>query len=126
MPLSVLLHQAQERYHRPMVLSETGHFGSGRAAWLEETVRECVAAILGWCRLEGHLRIAHCRTPRLGRFDTLPPSGVWDLDERKNRIPEPESAETAVNLRANRTLVRSPAQAAGFPGLNFIGSHWLR
>ena len=40
--------QAYQRYHRPVVLSETGHFGDGRAAWYDYVARECrLAAGLG-------------------------------------------------------------------------------
>src|SRR6185437_14410603 len=44
MPLSRMLAAVWERYHRPLLLSETSHFGVGRAPWLHEVADELVAA----------------------------------------------------------------------------------
>ncbi|RZJ57947.1 MAG: hypothetical protein EOO45_27115, partial [Flavobacterium sp.] len=40
-----LLEMAYQRYQKPLFLSETGHFGCGRAEWIEEITQECVTAI---------------------------------------------------------------------------------
>jgi hypothetical protein len=43
-PLRALLEEVHIRYDRPMLISETSHFGAGRGRWLREAVEEVVAA----------------------------------------------------------------------------------
>jgi hypothetical protein len=68
-----------ERYHRPLLLSETSHFGVGRAPWLHEVTDELVAA-----RALGVPVAGCCIYPILDRMDWENPnhwhnSGLWDL-----------------------------------------------
>jgi hypothetical protein len=41
MPFSELLKIAYDRYRKPLFISETGHFGTGRVEWLEDNIAEC-------------------------------------------------------------------------------------
>jgi hypothetical protein len=84
MPLSRMLAAVWERYHRPLLLSETSHFGVGRAPWLHEVTDELVAA-----RALGVPVAGCCIYPILDRMDWENPnhwhnSGLWDLP------PEPD------------------------------------
>jgi hypothetical protein len=86
-PLSELLADAYQRYQRPMILSETGHFGEGRAAWLLEIVGECIAAMQSGVDLK-----VICLYPLINRpdWDDLSHyhnSGLWDIHpDTKERI----------------------------------------
>lgn len=77
MPLSEMLRLVFERYGRPMVVAETGHFGRGRADWLADVAGEARrAAALGLPLL------GVCLYPLLDRPDWNEPdrwhrSGVW-------------------------------------------------
>lgn len=107
-PLSRLLQEVWERYRRPMLLSETGHFGEHRAQWLKETLDECDIA-----RRLGVDLSAVCIYPLIDRpdWDNLSHysrSGLWDLDARKNRVPEPRSLELLATVAG--TLSESSRQ----------------
>ena len=84
--LSVLLEIAFRRYQRPIVLSETGHFGEDRAKWIRYVTDECKEALFNGVELEGV-----CIYPIIDRpdWDDLTyycNCGIWDLDREKNRI----------------------------------------
>lgn len=88
LPLNLLLQEAYIRYKKPVILAETGHFGTGRAEWLKEITQECFAAIDAGVDLQGI-----CIYPIIDRpdWDNLlhyHNSGIYDLDEQKNRIPD--------------------------------------
>lgn len=77
MPLSEMLRLVFERYGRPMVVAETGHFGRGRADWLEDIAAEARRASALGLPLLGV-----CLYPLLDRPDWNEPerwhrSGVW-------------------------------------------------
>lgn len=83
-PLHKLLAEVYERYRRPLFLAETSHYGSGRAAWLEEVGCEVHQAILAGIPVEGI-----CLYPILDRFDWNHPrhwhhSGLWDLKRHRS------------------------------------------
>ncbi|MBS1618203.1 MAG: beta-galactosidase [Bacteroidetes bacterium] len=85
-PLHELLREAYERYHRPIVLSETGHFGDGRAAWYDYVAHECRLAVGLGAELLGV-----CLYPLIGRpdWDDLSiyhDSGLWETDAHLERI----------------------------------------
>lgn len=86
-PLSTLLLTVYKRYQRPMLLTETGHFGEGRADWLEFLIPECLEAINLGVDLQGI-----CLYPLIGRRDWddlnhYHNSGLWDIDNPfKERI----------------------------------------
>jgi hypothetical protein len=62
-----------------MFIAETSHYGTGRAAWLDEVARECALARAAGAPLEGV-----CLYPILDRHDWddrthWHNSGLWDL-----------------------------------------------
>ena len=91
LPLRRLLAEVYHRYDRPLVLSETSHFGAGRARWIREVADEAAAARAEGVPLEGV-----CVYPIIDRPDWDNPehwhnSGLWDLrpgaDGRLERVP---------------------------------------
>ena len=111
---AALLRRVSERYERPLVLAETSHFGSGRAAWLTHMAEEVERAIRAGVSIEGI-----CIYPLIDRPDwddgaRWHESGLWDLrrgeDGRLHRVP----CETY--LRALREAQRRlPIGASGSP-----------
>jgi UDP-galactopyranose mutase len=106
MPLHKLLTEVSERYRRPLFLAETSHYGSGRAAWLEEIACEARQALAAGVPLKGV-----CLYPILDRFDWNHPrhwhhSGLWDLKRGRDGhyarvLHEPYAAA----LRAAQSVV---------------------
>ena len=83
LPLRKLLAEVYERYRRPVFIAETSHYGSGRAAWLEEIACEAAQTIGAGVPLEGV-----CLYPILDRFDWnhhrhWHHSGLWDLKRER-------------------------------------------
>jgi beta-glucosidase/6-phospho-beta-glucosidase/beta-galactosidase len=79
MPFSALLAEMYYRYWRPVVVSETSHFGSGRARWIREVAEEVAHARQMGVQVEGL-----CLYPIIDRPDWEDPdhwhnSGLWDL-----------------------------------------------
>lgn len=77
-PLGRLLLDLFHRYGRPMVLGETSHFGSGRAAWLRDVASDVRRARAAGVPLEGV-----CLYPIIDRPDWDDEhhwhrSGLWD------------------------------------------------
>ena len=90
-PLRFLLNEVYIRYERPMLISETSHFGAGRSRWIREVATESAAARAMGVPLEGL-----CVYPIIDRPDWEDPehwhnSGLWDLrpgpDGRLERVP---------------------------------------
>ena len=86
-PLSDLLQLAYRRYFRPMILSETGHFGSGRCQWIEEITVECRKAIIEGVDLRGICIYPVIDRPDWDDLKNYHNCGIWDLDDEKNRVP---------------------------------------
>jgi beta-glucosidase/6-phospho-beta-glucosidase/beta-galactosidase len=93
-PPSQLLEEVADRYDRPVLISETSHFGDGRGRWLREMAEEAVRARERGVPLEGL-----CVYPVIDRPDWDDPhhwhrSGLWDLhpteDGRLERVACPE------------------------------------
>jgi beta-glucosidase/6-phospho-beta-glucosidase/beta-galactosidase len=76
---SELLKDAYERYRKPVVLSETGHFKEDRAKWMKQITDDCIKAMRNGVDLRGI-----CIYPVLDRpdWDTFEPisCGIWAYD----------------------------------------------
>lgn len=86
-PLAELLLEAYQRYHKPLVLSETGHFKEDRADWMYQVTEDCMDAIEAGVDMRGV-----CIYPVLDRPDwdhlSYIECGIWGYDEHKNRTVE--------------------------------------
>lgn len=87
-PLSHLMQNAYNRYNKPIVLTETGHFGLGRDIWIEEISQECIRAIDLDVDLRGICIYPVIDRPDWDNLNEYSKSGIWDLDENKERIPD--------------------------------------
>ncbi|NUY80457.1 hypothetical protein HUK80_06080 [Flavobacterium sp. MAH-1] len=85
-PLSRLLKKAYARYGKPIFLSETGHFGSGRIEWLDEVMAECTAAVAKGVDFHGICLYPVTDRPDWDDLSGYCQCGIWDLDVLKNRI----------------------------------------
>lgn len=76
---SDLLKDAYERYHKPVIISETGHFKEDRAKWMLQITDDCIKAMKKGVDLRGI-----CIYPVLDRpdWDTFEPiaCGIWTYD----------------------------------------------
>jgi beta-glucosidase/6-phospho-beta-glucosidase/beta-galactosidase len=108
LPFSSLLAEVYYRYWRPVVVSETSHFGEGRGRWIEEVADEVARAREAGVPVEGL-----CIYPIIDRPDWDDPnhwhhSGLWDLtrhdDGRLERRLSPDYAEA---LRRAQARIRS-------------------
>jgi beta-glucosidase/6-phospho-beta-glucosidase/beta-galactosidase len=99
-PLSELLLDAYSRYQRPIVLSETGHFGNGRAKWLLEVFNECLAAIKGGVDLKGICLYPLIDRPDWDNIQDYHNSGLWDIDpQTKHRTLNEPYLEALLNCQ---------------------------
>lgn len=99
-----LLKAAAERYGKPVVLSETGHFKEERSLWMEQITEECIAAMEAGVDLQGI-----CIYPVLDRpdWDTLAyiNCGIWGYQPTtKERFVEQEYLETVQTCVAKMDL----------------------
>jgi UDP-galactopyranose mutase len=114
-PLGELLAGVWERFRRPLVLSETSHFGSGRARWIREIAGEVRCALEAGVPVEGI-----CLYPIIDRPDWDDPchwhnSGLWDLlPERGGGLKRVLHQEYAGALvEAQRAVPLEPGSASG-------------
>lgn len=98
-PLSDLLEMAHKRYHKPIFLSETGHFGSGRVQWIEEVAAECLIAKKRGVDLNGICIYPVTDRPDWDDLSSYSNSGIWDLDAQANRIPHSEYLEAVLQAQ---------------------------
>ena len=117
LPLDAQLTQAYERYHRPLVLTETSHPGIDRPHWIRAVAAECAAALAVGVPLWGI-----CLYPIIDRPDWDDPdhwhnSGLWDLrrrdDDRLERVACVEYVEEL--RRAREALQPSPPPPGAAP-----------
>jgi hypothetical protein len=107
LPFRELINATWERYRRPLVISETSHFGAGRARWIIEISQEVAGALDSGIPVEGI-----CLYPILDRFDWEDPahwhnSGLFDLRRDDSgglvRVVNCEYAEALAEAQASRT-----------------------
>lgn len=85
-PISELFQMVWERYKKPIFISETGHFGSGRAEWIKEIFDESGKALQMGVDLRGICIYPLVDRPDWDNLDFYHNSGLWDLSETKDRI----------------------------------------
>lgn len=98
-PFSQLLQNAYERYKKPVIISETGHFGIGRVEWLEEIAAECMIAKANGVDLRGICIYPVTDRPDWDNLTDYSNCGIWDLDENKNRIAHQEYVKAVIKAQ---------------------------
>jgi beta-glucosidase/6-phospho-beta-glucosidase/beta-galactosidase len=92
-PLSSLLKNVYQRYGLPVIVTETGHFNEGRPRWIHEIKEESEKALEMGIDLRGVCIYPVIERPDWDDLNQSHKSGIWDLDEYKNRIPHQESLD---------------------------------
>lgn len=98
-PVNILLRKAYQRYNKPLFLSETGHFGSGRVPWIEEITNECLIAISNDIPVWGLCIYPVTDRPNWDNLISYSNCGIWDLDQYSNRISETKYVDTIIQLQ---------------------------
>lgn len=103
-PLPDLLHAVHSRYHRPIFMAETSHYGTGRAAWLHEVAQGVFEARQRGIPIDGV-----CLYPIIDRFDWedcthYHNSGLWDFTA-PGTFDRVLNSEYAAELRAAQQLM---------------------
>lgn len=108
LPFSALLAEVYYRYWRPVVVSETSHFGAGRGRWIREVAEEVGKARQAGVDVEGL-----CIYPIIDRPDWEDPehwhhSGLWDLVSRPDgKLERVLAADYAHQLRQAQAQLRA-------------------
>jgi hypothetical protein len=108
LPFSALLAEVYYRYWRPVVVSETSHFGAGRGRWIREVASEVGKARQAGVGVEGL-----CIYPIIDRPDWDDPdhwhhSGLWDLvPQADGKLERVLAADYAEYLRQAQIQLRS-------------------
>jgi beta-glucosidase/6-phospho-beta-glucosidase/beta-galactosidase len=103
--VSTMLTDAYLRYQKPLFLSETGHFGQGRAQWIREIALECSIAIAKGIPLLGACIYPVTDRPDWDDLSSYSDCGIFDLDHSKNRIPHTESIN-AIKAAQDRIAIQ--------------------
>lgn len=106
-PFHRILQQVWERYHKPLFVAETSHFGVGRARWIREIGQEVYTARQNGVPVEGV-----CLYPILDRFDWenrnhWHNSGLWDLEQTPEGLQRVLNQEYFEALREVQNLLAS-------------------
>ena len=78
--LSELLIEANERYHLPIILSETSHSGIDRPHWIKFITKECKTAIKAGVNFQGICLYPIIDRPDWDDVSHWHHSGLWDAD----------------------------------------------
>jgi len=105
LPFHRILERVWDRYGRPLFVSETSHFGSGRARWIREIGQEVFLARRNAVPIEGV-----CLYPILDRYDWEDRnhwhnSGLWDLEHKNGILARVLNAEYSSALRESQLLL---------------------
>ena len=88
-PFSSLLRRAWKRYGKSVLVSETSHVGSGRAAWLADVAAEVARARSGGVGVDGICIYPVVDRPDWDDAGHWHRSGLWDVEHHG---PEPSHA----------------------------------
>jgi beta-glucosidase/6-phospho-beta-glucosidase/beta-galactosidase len=107
-----------QRYTRPLLVSETSHFGSGRARWIREIGRDVHRAIRRGIPVEGI-----CLYPILDRYDWenrdhWHNSGLWDLEHRATGLERVLNLEYAEAVREVQHFFAAAPEDRNLVGCN--------
>jgi beta-glucosidase/6-phospho-beta-glucosidase/beta-galactosidase len=89
-----LLSEAAGRYKIPVVLSETGHFGEDRSAWMNQVTDDCIQAMEQGVDLRGVCLYPVLDRPDWDFIETVIPCGVWSYNKIGERIENTDFLQT--------------------------------
>lgn len=112
--ISLLLTDAYRRYHKPIFISETGHFGSGRVKWLEEIIQGCIETLNSGVNLLGFCLYPVIDRPDWDDLSRYHQSGIWDLDANKDRVPHYDYMNAIDNCRQKIILLEMDSLTSHF------------
>ncbi len=72
-----LLKGAADRYGKPVVLTETGHFDTDRSLWIQHITGECISAMKAGVNLQGICIYPVIDRPDWDNLQKYIPCGIW-------------------------------------------------
>ncbi|HUP12799.1 MAG TPA: hypothetical protein VM187_11315, partial [Niastella sp.] len=85
---SEILKDAYLRYNKPVVLSETGHFGEDRSKWMKQITDDCIKAMEKGVDLRGICIYPVLDRPDWDILENYIPCGIWGYNNAKERFAE--------------------------------------
>jgi hypothetical protein len=119
-PFAKMLVEVWHRYGRPMIVSETGGEGMGRAPWLRYISGQCVAALREGCELHGVTLYPIVDSARVLAEDLRPHTALWNqADLTGHREPDADLlgellCETPRLEAARATMLRERSRQGAF------------
>lgn len=114
-PLAELLAGAAARYQRPIFIAETGHFGSGRALWLEDITAEVLRALAAGVDLHGVCIYPVIDRPDWDNLARYHDCGLWDLGPDKHRVSHNDSITMLRHCMRRVALAQAGAADVSLP-----------
>lgn len=108
-PVHRLLEQVAERYGKPIVVSETGHFGAHRSNWIEMIMDEAITALEGGIDLRGLCIYPVTDRPDWDHLERCIPCGFLSYAEDGSRTAHEASIEELRRRMAHPALPGAPA-----------------
>ncbi|MCC7449992.1 MAG: beta-glucosidase [Anaerolineae bacterium] len=108
-PFHHLLAEVYERYHRPLFIAETSHFGTGRAPWIREIMDEVKQAIRSGTPVQGICLYPILDRPDWDDLNHWHNSGLWDLQaDEQGRLRRVLNEAYAAELNFMQQAERHP------------------
>jgi len=108
-PFHLLLAEVYERYHRPLFIAETSHFGAGRGPWIREIIDEVILAIRNGTPVQGICLYPILDRPDWDNLDHWHNSGLWDMQtDEQGRLRRVLNEAYAAELRFLQQEARQP------------------
>jgi beta-glucosidase/6-phospho-beta-glucosidase/beta-galactosidase len=85
-PLHQLLRSVYQRYQRPMIISETGHFGAGRGRWILKIAEEVRQAREIGVPVDGVCLYPIIDRPGWDNVSHWHNSGLWDVEKDERGV----------------------------------------
>ncbi len=92
-PVHQLLAMVAERYEKPLIISETGHFGEHRPNWTEMIMQEALTALEAGIDLRGACIYPVTDRPDWDHLDSCIPCGFLSYRDDGSRLLHEESVE---------------------------------
>lgn len=125
-PLDDLLGEAQQRYNRPVVLSETSHPGLDRPLWNERIGLECSRAIADGVPLWGVCQYPVIDRPNWDHLDDWHFAGLWDVDYLNGNMDRILHEPSALTLREAQRRMANAVRSIGSRNPYFLSNFGVK